>query len=51
MPLVWLRVAVAFYAVGLLYSLLLLGKKGNLLAKVVEPAVGFGLIFHFVSLV
>jgi ABC-type transport system involved in cytochrome c biogenesis permease subunit len=51
MPLVWLRVAVAFYAVGLLYSLLLLGKRGNLLAKVVEPAVGLGLIFHFVSLV
>lgn len=51
MPLVWLRVAVAFYAVGLVYSLLLLGKKGHLLAKVVEPAVGFGLIFHFVSLV
>jgi len=42
---------VAFYAVGLLYSLLLLGKRGNLLARVVEPAVGFGLIFHFVSLV
>ena len=41
----------AFYAVGLLYSLLLLGKRGNLLAKVVEPAVGLGLIFHFVSLV
>jgi ABC-type transport system involved in cytochrome c biogenesis permease subunit len=51
MPLVWLRVAVAFYAVGLVYSLLLLGKRGNLLARVVEPAVGFGLIFHFVSLV
>jgi ABC-type transport system involved in cytochrome c biogenesis permease subunit len=51
MPLVWLRVAVAFYAVGLFYSLLLLGKRGNLLAKVVEPAVGLGLIFHFVSLV
>ena len=51
MPLVWLRVAVAFYAVGLLYSLLLLGKRGNLLARVVEPAVGFGLIFHFISLV
>ena len=26
-------------------------QKGNLLAKVVEPAVGLGLIFHFVSLV
>ena len=51
MPLVWLRVAVAFYAVGLLYSLLLLGKRGNVLARVVEPAVGLGLIFHFVSLV
>ncbi len=51
MPLIWLRVAVACYAVGLLYSLLLLSKKGNVLAKIVEPAVGLGLIFHFVSLV
>ena len=51
MPLLWLRVAVVFYAVGLLYSLLLLSKKGNVLGKIVEPAVGFGLIFHFVSLV
>lgn len=51
MPLVWLRVAVCFYAVGLVYSLLLLSNRGNLLARVVEPAVGFGLIFHFVSLV
>ncbi len=51
MPLVWLRVAVAFYAVGLVYSLLLLSKRASLLAKVVEPAVGLGLIFHFVSLV
>ena len=51
MPLIWLRVAVAFYSVGLVYSILLLSKRGNLLAKVVEPAVGLGLIFHFVSLV
>jgi ABC-type uncharacterized transport system permease subunit len=51
MPLIWLRVAVACYAVGLVYSLLLLSKKGNLLAKVVEPAVGLGLVFHLVSLV
>ena len=51
MPLIWLRVAVAFYAVGLVYSLLLLSKRGNLLAKIVEPAVGLGLVFHFVSLV
>lgn len=51
MPLIWLRVAVVCYGVGLVYSLLLLSKRGNLLAKVVEPAVGLGLIFHFVSLV
>lgn len=51
MPLIWLRVAVACYGVGLLYSLLLLSRGGNLLARVVEPAVGLGLIFHFVSLV
>jgi ABC-type uncharacterized transport system permease subunit len=51
MPLIWLRVAVVCYGVGLVYSLLLLSKQGNMLAKVVEPAVGLGLIFHFVSLV
>src|SRR5437763_12901718 len=51
MPLIWLRVAVACYGVGLLYSLLLLSKKGDVLSKVVEPAVGLGVIFHFVSLV
>ena len=51
MPLIWLRVAVCCYGVGLLYSLLLLSKQGNVLGKVVEPAVGLGLIFHFVSLV
>jgi ABC-type uncharacterized transport system permease subunit len=51
MPLVWLRVAVAFYSVGLVYSLLLLSKQGNVLGRIVEPAVGLGLIFHFVSLV
>lgn len=51
MPLIWLRVAVVCYSVGLIYSILLLSKRGNLLAKVVEPAVGLGLIFHFVSLV
>ncbi len=51
MPLIWLRVAVVCYGVGLLYSLLLLSKQGKLLAKIVEPAVGLGLIFHFVSLV
>ena len=51
MPLMWLRVAVGCYGVGLVYSLLLLSRKGGLLGKVVEPAVGLGLIFHFVSLV
>jgi ABC-type uncharacterized transport system permease subunit len=42
---------VVCYGVGLLYSLLLLSKRGNLLGKIVEPAVGLGLIFHLVSLV
>ena len=42
MPLIWLRVAVAFYSVGLVYSILLLSKRGDFLAKVVEPAVGLG---------
>jgi ABC-type uncharacterized transport system permease subunit len=51
MPLIWLRVAVVFYGVGLVYSILLLSKRGDLLARVVEPCVGLGFIFHFVSLV
>ncbi len=52
MPLIWLRVAVGFYAVGLLYALALLNKRGDyLLRGFILPCVGLGMLFHFVSLV
>jgi ABC-type uncharacterized transport system permease subunit len=50
MPLLWLRVAVVFYGVGLAYALLALGKRGDSLARFVGPAVFLGFVFHFVSL-
>jgi ABC-type uncharacterized transport system permease subunit len=52
MPLIWLRVAVGFYAVGLLYVLALLNKRSDsLLRGFILPCVGLGMLFHFVSLV
>ncbi|MFB3917373.1 MAG: inner membrane protein YpjD [Terriglobales bacterium] len=50
MPLFWLRVAVVFYAVGLLYALALLSRKSESLSRIILPAVGLGMVFHFVSL-
>lgn len=50
MPLLWLRVATVFYGIGLLYSILLLTKKSEWLARVAVPAVGLGMVFHFVSI-
>jgi len=50
MPLLWLRVALVFYGVGLVYALLALARKGEPLARVIMPAFGLGLTFHFVSL-
>ena len=50
MPLLWLRIATILYAVGLLYALLLLLKQGEWLSKIAVPAVGLGMVFHFVSL-
>lgn len=51
MPALWLKLAVFFYGVGLLYSLLLLSERGQKLARIAGPAVGLGMTFHFVSLV
>src|SRR5512146_1215555 len=50
MPLLWLRVAVCFYAVGLLYALALLSRRSEFLSRIILPAVGLGMVFHFVSL-
>jgi len=50
MPLFWLRVAVVFYAFGMLYALALLSRKSESLSRIILPAVGLGMVFHFVSL-
>src|SRR5215831_3992627 len=51
MPLFWLRVALVFYSVGLIYALAALWGGRRVLTSVTLPAVGLGAIFHFVSLV
>jgi ABC-type uncharacterized transport system permease subunit len=50
MPLLWLRVALGFYAVGLVYSLVALTRRSHLLSRVALPAMGVGMLFQFVSL-
>jgi len=39
MPIIWLRVALGFYAIGLLYSLLVLTRKSNALGRIAVPAM------------
>jgi len=50
MPLLWLRIAVLFYAVGLLYALAAVSRPCAWLSQVVVPFVGIGMVLHFVSL-
>jgi len=50
MPLLWLKVTVLFYAIGLLYGLAAVSRPCSWLSKYVVPLVGVGMIFHFVSL-
>ena len=50
MPILWLRVALGFYAVGLLYALLALTRTSSLLNRVALPAMTLGMVFQFVSL-
>ena len=51
MPLLWLKVAVGFYAIGLLWATAAVSRPCNFLGRVVMPALSFGAVFHFVSLV
>ena len=51
MPLIWLRVALVCYGVGLLYSLLVVARRREVWARITIPALWLGAIFHFVSLV
>jgi ABC-type uncharacterized transport system permease subunit len=50
MTLTWLRVALVFYAAGLLYALVALTRTTELLSKVALHASYLGMVFHFVSL-
>jgi ABC-type uncharacterized transport system permease subunit len=50
MPILWLRVALCCYAVGLLYALLALTRTSSLLNRVAFPAMTLGMVFQFVSL-
>lgn len=51
MPVVWLRVALGLYSIGLVYALLALGRRSKWITRFTVPAVQLGMIFHFVSLV
>src|SRR5437879_1359497 len=50
MPLFWLRISVLFYGVGLLYALSAVSRPCVWLTRNIVPIVGFGMVFHFVSL-
>src|ERR1700704_3568407 len=50
MSILWLRVALGCYAVGLLYALVALTRTSDLLNRVALHAAYLGMIFHLVSL-
>lgn len=50
MPILWLRVALCFYAVGLFYALLALTRTNALLNRIAVPAMSLGMVFQLVSL-
>ncbi len=49
MPILWLRVALGFYALGLLSALIALIRKSGL-HRIALPAMSIGMVFHLVSL-
>jgi ABC-type uncharacterized transport system permease subunit len=50
MPILWLRVALACYALGLFYALLALTRRSHLLQRIALPVMSLGMVFQFVSL-
>ena len=51
MSLFWLRFALVFYSVAVLYALVALVRHGERMSRFTMPAVFLGGIFHFVSIV
>ena len=50
MYILWLRVALGCYAIGLIYALVALTRTSELLSKVALHAAYLGMVFHLVSL-
>ena len=50
MSIFWLRIALGFYGVGLLYALFAISRSSDLLNRIALHASYLGMIFHFVSL-
>src|ERR1700747_2098906 len=50
MSIFWLRVALAFFGVGLLYALVAITRTSDLLNKIALHAAYLGMVFHLVSL-
>src|ERR1700751_4475992 len=51
MPIIWLRVALALYALGLVYVLVALTRTKELLNRLALHAAYIGMVFHFVAIV
>src|SRR6476620_6858932 len=51
MSVIWLRVAAAFYSLGLLHAILTLVRRREHLFRVALAAFSLGSVFHFVSIV
>lgn len=51
MPIIWLRVALALYALGLVYVLVALTRTKELLNRLALHAAYLGMVFHFVAIV
>src|ERR1017187_531616 len=51
MSVIWLRVAAAFYSLGLLHAILTLVRRREHLFRVAMTAFTLGTVFHFVSIV
>ena len=51
MAIIWLRVALAFYGLGLLYTLVALTRPRELLNRIALHAAYLGMVFNFVAIV
>ena len=50
MSLLWLRFALGFYFIGLVYAFVALSRTSDLFSRIALHAVSVGMVFHFVSL-